>query len=84
MSSESVYNRNDNFSGTLTNEITPDEIETMLANEFRHYVNKEIPSCILVESVMTLAGFFSNGLGGENLWLRRESGILLPCRSSPW
>jgi STE24 endopeptidase len=40
-----------------------DEIETVLAHELGHHVNKDIPTGILVESVMTLGGLYLAHLG---------------------
>jgi STE24 endopeptidase len=47
---------------TLLTEFTIDEIETVLAHELGHHVNKDIPIGIAVESVMTLIGFYFAGL----------------------
>ena len=43
---------------TLLNEFTPDEIETIMAHELGHQVNKDIPLGILFGSVTTLVGFY--------------------------
>jgi STE24 endopeptidase len=48
---------------TLIEEFTPDEIETVLAHELGHHVNKDIPLIILVGSVSTLVGFYLASLG---------------------
>jgi STE24 endopeptidase len=42
---------------------TDDEIETVLAHELGHHVNRDIPTGILVESVMTLGGLYLAHLG---------------------
>jgi len=41
---------------TLLNEFTPDEIETIMAHELGHQVNKDIPLGILFGSLTTLVG----------------------------
>jgi len=43
---------------TLINEFSDDEIETVLAHELAHQVNRDIPAGILVESVITLGGLY--------------------------
>lgn len=43
---------------TLIEEFSDDEIETVLAHELAHQVNRDIPIGILVESVITLGGLF--------------------------
>lgn len=43
---------------TLTENFTPDEIETVLAHELGHHVHKDIALGILVQSVITLVGFW--------------------------
>lgn len=43
---------------TLIEEFTPDEIETVLAHELGHHVNKDIPYGILISTVMTLVGLY--------------------------
>ena len=43
---------------TLINEFSDDEIETVLAHELAHQVNRDIPVGILVESVITLGGLY--------------------------
>jgi len=48
---------------TLLQEFTPDEIETVLAHELGHYVHRDIPLGIAVESVMTLGGLWLASLG---------------------
>ncbi len=48
---------------TLLAEFTPDEIETVLAHELGHHVNRDIPIGILVESVVTLGGLYLASLG---------------------
>ena len=56
---------------TLIEEFTPDEIETVLAHELGHHVNRDIPLIILVGSVSTLVGFFLASLGlkwGVHFW----------------
>jgi STE24 endopeptidase len=60
---------------TLLSEFTPDEIETVLAHELGHHVNKDIPVGIALESAGTVIGLYiaslalrwgaaSLGLGG--------------------
>jgi STE24 endopeptidase len=48
---------------TLLNEFTPDEIETVLAHELGHHVNKDIPVGMILESVITLGGLYLAALG---------------------
>jgi STE24 endopeptidase len=48
---------------TLLNEFTPDEIETVMAHELGHQVNKDIPLGILFGSITTLVGLFLASLG---------------------
>lgn len=48
---------------TLLNEFTDDEIETVLAHELGHQVNKDIPLGILVGTLMTLVGLYLASLG---------------------
>ncbi len=48
---------------TLLNEFTPDEIETVLAHELGHQVNKDIPLGIIFGSFITLVGLFLASLG---------------------
>ena len=43
---------------TLLNEFTDDEIETVLAHELGHHVNKDIPIGIIYETFMTLIGLY--------------------------
>ena len=43
---------------TLLNEFTADEIETVMAHELGHQVNKDIPLGIVFGSVTTLVGFY--------------------------
>jgi len=43
---------------TLLNEFTPDEIETIMAHELGHQVNKDIPLGILFGSLTTLVGLY--------------------------
>ena len=43
---------------TLLQEFTADEIETVMAHELGHHVNRDIPSGILVGSVLTLGGLY--------------------------
>jgi len=48
---------------TLLSEFTSDEIETVLAHELGHHVNKDIPIGIAVGTVSTLVGLFLASLG---------------------
>lgn len=43
---------------TLTEKFTASEIETILAHELGHHVHKDLPLGILVQSLITLGGFF--------------------------
>lgn len=48
---------------TLIDEFTPDEIETILAHELGHHVNRDIPIGIVIQSVMTLGGLYLASIG---------------------
>jgi STE24 endopeptidase len=48
---------------TLLDEFSDDEIETVLAHEMGHQVNRDIPLGILVQSFLTLAGLYLASLG---------------------
>jgi len=48
---------------TLLAEFTPDEIETVLAHELGHHVNRDIPVGMAVSSVVTLGGLYLAFLG---------------------
>ena len=48
---------------TLLNEFTADEIETILAHELGHQVNKDIPLGILFGSLTTLVGLYLASVG---------------------
>jgi len=43
---------------TLLNEFTPAEVETVLAHELAHHVHRDIPLGLLVQSLVTLIGFW--------------------------
>ena len=43
---------------TLISEFSNDEIETVLAHELGHHVNKDIPLGIVVETISTVVGLF--------------------------
>ena len=43
---------------TLLREFTADEIETVMAHELGHHVTRDIPSGILMGSVLTLGGLY--------------------------
>jgi STE24 endopeptidase len=43
---------------TLLSEFTPDEVESVIAHELGHHVNRDIPVGIVVSSVITLVGLF--------------------------
>ena len=43
---------------TLLREFTADEIETVMAHELGHHVNRDIPSGILMSSLLTLGGLY--------------------------
>jgi STE24 endopeptidase len=47
---------------TLLNEFTPDEVETVLAHELAHHVHRDIPLGLLVQSLVTLIGFWLTSL----------------------
>jgi Zn-dependent protease with chaperone function len=48
---------------TLLGEFTTDEIEVVLAHELGHQVHKDIPIGILIQSGITLVGFYLASLG---------------------
>ncbi len=48
---------------TLLNEFTPDEIETVLAHELGHHVNRDIPLGMAVGTVGTLIGLYLASVG---------------------
>jgi STE24 endopeptidase len=48
---------------TLLDEFSADEIETIMAHELGHQVNKDIPLGIIFGSVMTLVGLYLASLG---------------------
>jgi len=48
---------------TLLNEFSADEIETIMAHELGHQVNRDIPLGIAVGSVLTLGGLYLASLG---------------------
>jgi len=48
---------------TLLGEFTTDEIEVVLAHELGHQVHKDIPMGIIIQSGITLVGFFLASLG---------------------
>lgn len=43
---------------TLLNEFTPDEVETVLAHELGHHVNKDIPLMMAFETLTTVVGLW--------------------------
>jgi STE24 endopeptidase len=48
---------------TLLDKFTPDEIETIMAHELGHQVNKDIPLGIIFGSITTLGGFYLASIG---------------------
>jgi STE24 endopeptidase len=48
---------------TLLNEFTDDEIETVMAHELGHHAHRDIPTGIVIESVLTLVGLYMAHLG---------------------
>ncbi len=48
---------------TLLQEFSPDEIETVLAHELGHHVNRDIPTGILIQGGITLTGLWLASLG---------------------
>lgn len=62
---------------TLTSNYTPDEIEVIMAHELGHHVHGDIWRGILLDSVITLAGFYLANLflqGGIRLFGFRDLG----------
>jgi Zn-dependent protease with chaperone function len=51
------------ISDTLLNEFTTDEIETVMAHELGHQVNKDIPLGIIFGTFITLVGLYLASLG---------------------
>ncbi len=47
---------------TLLNEFTTDEIETVLAHELGHHVNRDIPIGIVMETALTVIGLYAASL----------------------
>jgi STE24 endopeptidase len=43
---------------TLLDKFSDDEIETVMAHELGHHIHRDLPLGILVDSVLTLAGFY--------------------------
>ena len=65
------------FGDTLLSEFSDDEIETILAHELGHHVNKDIPVGILISNVITLGELYLahlallwgvNFFGFEGVW----------------
>ncbi len=50
---------------TLLSEFTSDEIETVIAHELGHHVNRDIPLGILFSSLVTMVGLYLASLGLE-------------------
>jgi STE24 endopeptidase len=48
---------------TLLSEFTSDEIETVLAHELGHQVNKDIPLLIMFQAILTMGGLYLASLG---------------------
>jgi STE24 endopeptidase len=48
---------------TLLNEFTSDEIETIMAHELGHQVNRDIPLGIIFDSITTLVGLYLASVG---------------------
>jgi STE24 endopeptidase len=48
---------------TLINEFSPDEIETVMAHELGHHVNRDIPLLIVLQLVSTVLGLWLASLG---------------------
>jgi STE24 endopeptidase len=48
---------------TLINEFTPDEVETVLAHELGHHVNRDIPVLITIGILSTTLGLYLASLG---------------------
>ncbi len=56
---------------TLLNEFTADEIETVLAHELGHHVNRDIPIGIAIDTALTVIGLYVASLvmaWGVSLW----------------
>jgi STE24 endopeptidase len=48
---------------TLLEEFTTDEIETVLAHELGHHVNRDIPLGMILQTLVTLGGLYLTSLG---------------------
>jgi len=65
---------------TLIENFTHDEIETVLAHELGHQVHKDIPLGILIQSVITLFGFWlADGVMGWGIAAFGYSGLTDPA-----
>lgn len=61
---------------TLLEDFSNDEIETVMAHELGHHVNKDIPMSILIEGGMTFGGLYLASLGLE--WGAEQLGFGRP------
>jgi STE24 endopeptidase len=50
---------------TLLNEFSTEEIEVVMAHELGHQVHRDIPKGIIIQSVITLVGFYFASIGLE-------------------
>jgi STE24 endopeptidase len=65
---------------TLTNNFSHDEIETVLAHELGHHVHRDLPLGIIVQSTLTLIGFWlADGVMRWGIALFGYSGLTDPA-----
>jgi STE24 endopeptidase len=65
---------------TLIEKFTADEIETVLAHELGHHVHKDVTSSIVVQSILTLVGFWlANGVMRWGVLTFSYSGLTDPA-----
>lgn len=62
---------------TLINEFSPDEVETVLAHELGHHVNRDIPVLVTFGILSTTLGLFLASLGLN--WAIDQFGFLSPA-----
>lgn len=60
---------------TLINQLTPEELEAVLAHEIGHYRRGHIPKMIAVSAVMMFAGFAAVAWLARSPWFNRSFGL---------